>query len=372
MKFSIPQEKLTKLLQISSRAISSKPHLPILTCILLEVKNGAIKLQSTNLEVGITQIEKVNVEKQGKAAFPARVFLEFVSSLPPGKVDVETKEKGGFLELQRFKARIALGDPEEYPIVPTSDKKTDLVLDSKSFVKAASKVVIAAAVEGGRPVLTGVLFDLGGGMLKMVATDGYRLSFYQLSVDSKLSNKMIIPAKSLTEVLKIASEASDKRGKIEVIFAKDQNQIIFKVGEVEIVSRLIDGEFPDWGKIIPKEFQTKTVTNNEEFLKAVKIASIFARDSSNVVKCKVEKKSLVLSANTKEVGDNVSEVDSRVEGVGGEIAFNYRYLLDVLLALEGGEVGFEMIGPLNPGRFTAGNDNNQDFFHIVMPVRVQS
>jgi len=371
MKFFISQEKLTNYLSIITRAVAQKPHLPILSNVLIEVRKGILKLQATNLEIGITLEEEVKSQKDGKVAIPARVFSDFIASLPPGEILAEEKDGSFYLNLQKFNARISTGNAEEFPVVPTSSQKADLVFEKEEFARAVSKVIFAAAAEEGRPVLTGTLFDLDKNGLKMVATDGYRLSFYKLGLSSKLNFKIIIPAKSLAEVLKIATETTDKKGKIEVILAKDQNQIIFKVANAEIVSRLIEGEFPDWEKIIPKEFPTRVVMNREEFLKAIRITSIFARDASNIIKCQIGEKSIILSANTKEVGDNVSEIDGRIDGEGGEIAFNYRYLLDVLSAINSEGVSFEMIGPLNPGRFKAAKENAEDFFHIVMPVRVQ-
>jgi DNA polymerase-3 subunit beta len=369
MRFIINQEELSKTLQIITRSVSQKPHLPILSNILFETKKGKLILQATNLEIGTTIILKTEIEKEGKITVPAKIINEFVSSLPLGKISIEERDGSVNLISGKFQARISTIPPDEFPAVPTSEAKPDLELEAFNFQKALNQVIFAAAAEEGRPVLAGVLFDFSPDGLKMVATDGYRLSFRKIPFKSRLKSKIIVPARSLAEVAKVISEVSGKDEKIEILLAAEQNQIIFKISNVEVVSRLIEGEFPDWEKIVPKEFEIKTQVDREEFSKAIRITSVFARDSSNVIKLKIDPKSIIMSANTKEVGDNVSEVDAKVTGGEGEIAFNYRYLIDVLGVLEAKDVNFEIIGPLNPGIFKAEKD--QDFFHIIMPVRLQ-
>lgn len=370
MKFIISQSDFAKALQIIFRSVAQKPHLPILSNILLEANKNGIKMQATNLEIGTTIEVKTDVKKEGKLTIPAKIINEFVSSLPGGEITFEEKDNSVSLSLRKFQARISTTSTEEFPVVPTSNKEADISFEGEFLAKALDQVVFSAAAEEGRPVLSGVLFDLSGSKLKLVATDGYRLSYRELDTNSKLKFKVIIPAKSLFEVRRVISEIGPKE-KIQILLARDQNQVIFKIANVEIVSRLIEGEFPDWEKIIPKEFITKSTIDCDEFAKAIKVSSVFARDSSNVIKLKIEPKSIILSANTKEVGDNVSEIDGQTTGDGGEIAFNFRYLSDILSAVNTKEVIFEMAGPLSAGLFRPQDQKSKEFFHIIMPVRVQ-
>jgi DNA polymerase-3 subunit beta len=371
MEFIINQQDLSLILQIISRSVSQKPHLPILSNILFEAKNGVLKLQATNLEIGTTITLHNKIKKEGKITIPAKIINEFISSLPQGEILIEENENSVNLNSGKFQARISTTPPDEFPAVPTSQNQPDLKIDSTVFQKALDQVIFAAAAEEGRPVLAGVLFNFKNNELEMVATDGYRLSFKRIPQKSKIDSKIIIPAKSLVEVSKIISEVGAKDEKIDLILSREQNQIIFKISNIEIVSRLIEGEFPDWEKIVPHAFEIKSQIDREEFLKAVKITSVFARDSSSVIKLKIGGKSIILSANTKEVGDNISEVDAKTTGGEGEIAFNYRYLIDILGEMDSKEVNFNMIGPLNPGMFRD-EDKTGDFFHIIMPVRLQS
>ena len=242
------------------------------------------------------------------------------------------------------------------------------------------RVAPSAAQDEGRPVLTGVLCEFGKGTASMVATDGYRLSYQKVPFEGKLQAimKIVTPSKSLIEVVKIVSETSggdDDKRVVEILVADNLNQVNFKIGNVEFTSRLIEGEFPNWQKIIPGTFTSRARVTKEEFLKVIKVASIFARDSGNIVRLLLESggsngASLKIFAQNSQVGSNEAQTEIELTGKGGEIAFNYRYLLEMLSSVEAEEVDFEMIESLNPGRLTIPGD--KDYFHIVMPVRLQS
>ncbi|MDP3998362.1 MAG: DNA polymerase III subunit beta [bacterium] len=371
MKVSCLQENLNKGLSIVSRLVSSKTQLPVLNNILISTEKERLKLSATNLETGINLWIGAKVEKEGAISISSRALTELISSLPAGQINL-----GGEGEL----LRISCGSCEavlnglsakEFPPVPSASGEPLLSIPTDIFSESISQVALAAAQDEGRPALTGVKWFTESGNLNLVATDGYRLSLKKTSLkNASLDDGLIIPARALWEVAHIAQQEEKKeKGVVSLSVLPGENQVSFSMVNVEIATRLIEGEFPAFAKIIPQETATKVVVERETLLKATKVASIFARDSANIVKWTVGKGKLTLSANSPQVGENSSEMEARVEGEEGEIAFNFRFLLDFLGAVKSKEVVFEMSGPLSPGVFRPSDDDS--FLHIIMPVRVQ-
>ncbi|MBL7150435.1 DNA polymerase III subunit beta [Candidatus Microgenomates bacterium] len=369
MKLTVLQENLNKAISNVERFVSSKAQLPVLANVCLKAEKGRLCLQATNLETGITLWLGAKIEKEGAITVPARIFSEFISSLPKEKVKLELKDKLLAVSCGSFSASFTGIAADEFPPLSSSeDKKPDLVFPFSSFLPAIEKVSFAAARDEGRPVLTGVKFEPRGEKLILAATDGYRLSVKELKKSEiKISSPLIIPARSLLEILKIVGESEEEN--IGLNFTEKGNQIVFSLPNVEIVTRLIEGEFPEYQKIIPASLSTKVVLEKENFLKALKTAAIFARDSANIVRLKIEKNALVISANSPQVGENRTGVEAKVEGKEDQIAFNCRFLLEFLGKIEEEEIVFEMSGALNPGVFKTPQDSS--YLHIIMPVRVQ-
>lgn len=377
MKLTILQEDLNKALTTVSRSVSSKSTLPILTNILLETEEGRLKLSATNLEVGINCWLGVKIDQEGSITIPARILNELIASLPAAKIDLETKESTLFLSTNNFKINVAGLDSAEFPKVPVFPKNPMAVFLKDDLTKGLSQVVIAAAQDEGRPVLTGVLFTSQNKGLTMAATDGYRLSLKKINVQEidKTVEKLIIPGKTLQEVIRIAQEAADDKGQgIKLGLTTEKSQAVFSFPNIDFSSRLIEGEFPDYQKIIPQSSTTKVIFGKEEFSRAIKTASIIAREQANIVKLVIDPVSsngkMMITAETAQVGANESEIEAKTEGEKLEIAFNYRFLLDFLNVVEGDEIIFEAGGPLAPGVFKPTGDDS--FLHIIMPVRIQS
>lgn len=368
MKLTILQENLSKGIAQAERFISAKTQLLVLTNIYLKAEREKLKIQATNLETGITLWLKAKIENQGEITVPARVFSEFLNSLPKEKVKLELEGKKLHLSSGSFSASFTGVAADEFPPLPTLvEKKPEITFPASVFFPALSKVSFAAARDEGRPVLTGVLFKPEGEKLTLAATDGYRLSVKVFKKSKlKLASSLIIPARSLLEALRIVGEGEEEVG---LSFTEKKNQAIFSLPEVEIVTRLIEGEFPEYQKIIPGSFTTRVVLEKESFLKALKMAAIFARDSANIVRLQIEKQALTISANSPQVGENQTRVEAGVEGEEQKIAFNVRFLLEFLGNIDEEEVVFEMSGALNPGLFKTPKDPL--FLHVIMPVRVQ-
>lgn len=373
MKFKIPQEEFSKQLLAVNKSLQAKANLPILANILISASKGKVEILSTDLETATRVSVSVDVEVEGRTTVPGRVILEFVSQVPSGDIVVEKLSEEVKVSSGRYSARFSTMPTEDFPAIPKIESGKAITVSGIDFARAISKVVFSAASDDGRPALSGVLFDVGKQTLSMVATDGYRLGYQQVAVSGDFNNKIIVPAKALFEVAKIISESGVEDIGIKVMVSDALNQANFEIGNVVFTSRLIEGEFPVWQKIIPATFTSKAKIPRDEFIRLVKVAAIFARDSGNIIKLKFESgksNQLTISANNNQVGSNEASCEVEMTGPGGEIAFNFRYLLEALGSIEGEDIFFEMIESLNPGRITI--PEKDDYFHIVMPVRLQS
>jgi DNA polymerase-3 subunit beta len=374
MKVITLQENLNKGLSLVSRVVSSKAQLPILSNILLATDKGRLKLSATNLETGINYWLGAKIEKEGAISVPAKTLTEFVSLLPPEKVQLEVKDSTLNIISGSYSANLVGLPASEFPVVPSLKEEKTFSFSPEELLKGISQTIFAASQDEGRPVLTGVLFQLKDEDLILVATDGYRLSFRKMRAGKNLKEVkefqrgLIIPARVLGELEKIIG-GSQQKEEISLAITSSSNQIIFVTPEAEIVSRLIEGSFPEFEKIIPEKWTTKVVLERESFLRAVRTASIFARESANIVKFKIQNSKFKISANAPQVGDNLIELEAKQEGEENSIAFNSRFILDFLNSTQANEISFEMTTPLNPGIFRPVGDSS--YFHIIMPVRVQ-
>jgi DNA polymerase-3 subunit beta len=373
MKLSVLQENLAKGLATASHSVASRVQLPVLSNVLLTTDRGRLKLSATDLETGINYWLGAKVSREGTISIPAKVLTEFVASLPVEKVELETKENSLLISCGNYQAEFNGLAATEFPRIPSVKGKPDLTFAASDLIEAINQVALAAAQDEGRPVLTGVLFLVKGKHLILAATDGYRLSLKKLPttkgiIESKeLKKGLIIPARTLIELARTAGEGEKEN--IGLTITKEANQAIFSTPDIEIVSRLIEGKYPDFEKIIPEKGKTNVAIDVAELTRAVRVAAIFAREAANVVRFKIDKKGIEITANTAQVGRNVARVEAKVNGPESKIAFNSRYLLDLLGIINSEQINLEMSGALKPGVFTCTVD--QSFLHIIMPVRVQ-
>lgn len=379
MKFLVSQSDFYKALNLAGKSLLVRPNLPVLANVLIKAGKDKLEVISTNLETATRVGLNCRVELEGQTTVNGKTLLEFVGQLPEGELTVEKLGEEIVVGSSGFKARMAIIAPEEFPAIPQVTKGTKIELSGKEFVKSVSRVAFAAAMDEGRPILTGVLCDFGKGSVKFVATDGYRLSFDQMDANAETGMKVVVPARALLEAAKIIVEVDQSEGaKFTWKISENLNQVNFSIGSVEFTSRLIEGEYPGWQKVIPAVFPTKASVTKEDFVKLVKVASIFAKDAGSIVKVRVEPDSkrpgrgvIKVGAQASEVGssDGLYEID--LNGPGGEIAFNYKYLIEALSVIGEETVTFEMVENLNPGKISGGGSKDR-FFHIIMPVRLQS
>lgn len=399
MKFVISQADFSRVLTVGSKSLLARANLPILSNILIEAAAKKLTVLSTDLETAAQVSLDCKVASEGKTTVIGKTLLEYVCALPGGVIEVEKLGEELLVSTKGYSARFATMSAEEFPAIPRIEKGISFEVGATELARSINRVAFCAAQDEGRPILTGVLCDVGKGKIGVVATDGYRLSFDEVKIlagEGMTVFKVIVPAKAMLEVARIIAEAGNSlddgtegADAVRVTVTAALNQINFKFGDggkgaqVEFISRLIEGEFPNWQKIIPASFSTKAEVSRQELTKLIRISSIFARESGNIIKFKLSQQASGSSAGAKasalfsvtaqgsQVGSADVSCEVQMTGGGGEIAFNFRYVLEILSAMEVEKVTFEMNESLNPGKIT-GEDARDPFFHIIMPVRLQA
>lgn len=376
VKVSCLQENLNRGLAVVGRAVATRTTLPITNNVLLATENGRLKLAATNLEVAIVHWIGAQVEEEGAITVPARVLTEFVNSLPNDRVELMTAEESRSLEMKcaRFEARLSGMDADDFPPIPEVTEGIQAKLEPERLRQTVSRVVFAAATEDSRPVLTGVNTEISESTMVLAAADGFRLSVDKAPLLEEVGEAVtvIVPARALGEVSRLIGESKDP---IVITVNQGKSQILFEMDDVRLVSQLVQGSFPNYSQLIPQERTTTTTVDVEDFLRATRAASIFARDASGIVRLQSapvdgeSKGSLLVSARAEEVGDDQGEIDAEVEGPDSKIAFNSKYLTDVLAVVAKGKVTLETNSPSSPGLIRPVDDS--EFIHVVMPMFVQ-
>lgn len=366
MKLSCTQENLAKGLGIVGRSVGTRTALPVLNNILIQTEKGRLKLSATDLEIGIHTWIGAKVDAEGAITVPARLLVDFVNTNTDKNINLQLKETTLHLESEHYKANIKGIEAAEFPLIPEVKKAQEIEIPAADFALAISRTIIAAALDESRPVLAGVyIYSSSDGQLKIVATDSYRLAEQTIKLTKKISDQIafIIPQRTMSELARIIDENTQN-----IKIFPGENQVEFQIDETVLVSRLIEGAFPDYGQIIPKEFKTKVKLATSEFANAIKMASLFAKESANNIKLKITDAKIEILAVSPHVGDNVSEVSGKVSGNNLEIAFNAKFILDVLPALNAEETVLEFSTNISPGLIKSEKDEN--YLYVIMPLRV--
>jgi DNA polymerase-3 subunit beta len=376
MKVTCLQENLARGLGIVGRAVAVRSTLPITANVLIATDHGRIKLAATNLDIALSCWIGGQIEDEGSITVPSRLLSDFVNSLPSEKIELTLSPRSKQLKVKcaRNEATIGGMDADDFPPIPAVDDGATLEIDPKVLRDAITQVVFSAATDDSRPVLTGVDLVVEGDTLTLAAADGFRLAVRTLSLKTKVAEKqqVIVPAKALSELNRLLQDQDDA---VAMTFNANRTQVLFKLKDVELVAQLIQGTFPDYSRLIPKEWSSRAVVEVRDFLQETKIASIFARDGSGIVRITFQAGEdgtpgkMTVSARAEEIGDNQGELDAAVEGEPSKIAFNGRYLQDVLQVLDGGRVALETTGPSQPGVIRP--IDNDNYVHVVMPMFVQ-
>ncbi len=376
MKLSCLQENLSKGLGIIGRAVATRTTLPITNNVLLSTEESRLKLVATNLKIAITSWIGANVEEEGEITVPARLLTDFINSLPNDKVDINLNTSSRSVEFRtaHSKSNINGVDAGEFPPIPTIGDGAVAKIKASDLREGINKVAFAAATEDTRLVLTGVYFLAEVSDLTMAAADGFRLAVYKTTLLEPLAEKIeiIIPSVTFAELNRLLAEQEEP---VEMQVASSLNQILFRIKNVEILSQVIPGTFPKYSQLIPVSWSTRTVISVPDFLRATKAASIFARDGSGIVKIHcisggdIKAGSVTVSARAEEIGDHQTEFDAVSVGEEAKIAFNGKYLTDVLGVLKEGQVALETSSPTSAAVLRPIGSEN--YLHVIMPMFVQ-
>jgi len=378
MNVSVMQENLARGLQTVSRAVSSRATLPVLANVLLKTQDAGLKLTATNLEIGISSWVPGKVEGEGEITVPAKLITDLVASLPNQRIDLELSAKDRTLKLTCGGSRASIKgiEADEFPVVAAIGEAPTTAVAARALREALSEVVFAAASDESRPILTGVLTRFAGDTVTLAAADNYRIAVRTLAVARPVGAELtiVVPARSLAELIRILPDSDDE---IEITVTPNRSQVLFHVEGTDLVSRLIEGQFPNYEPVVPKRdaWTARAVVDREAFLAGTRRASIFARDSANIVKVEVggdgsDGSGIAITAHAADVGDNADSLEAAVEGSPTTIAFNARYLIDVLANLGSDEAALELSGPLAPG--VVRGVGKDDYVHVIMPVRTAS
>ena len=362
MKVTVTQENLNKALGVVSRVASNKTSLPVLNNILLRTDSNRLLLAPTNLEVAITEYIGAKVTSEGAITIPARLLSEFIANLPKGNVDLKVDGTKLHISSDKYVSTINGMAADEFPALPEIKSAHTLTIATNLLKTAISQTILTASSDDTRPVLTGVLCHVHDGSLYFAATDGYRLAERRL-VASKEDIRALIPASTLADVSRVIPEDCD-----EVVILIDESQVRFRMNDIEVTSRLIEGNFPDYRQLIPKETEIHAELSRTEFTRVTKIASLFARESGGSVTVTTDagKQLLAIHSIASQLGENTSEASAEVDS-DGAVTLNSRYLIEALGCFDQEKIKFGFSGKLAP--CVLSDVDGGDYQHIVMPLR---
>ena len=374
MKISSLQENLKSGLFIVGHIAGKNINLPILNNILIEAKNGNIKLISTDLEIGITSMVRGKIEEDGVFTVESKILNDYISLLPNQKIDIIKKDNKLKTESNNYKTNIKGQEAEDYPLIPQVEKNEYYKIKINDFKQALSQVVFAVSTSETRIELGGVLFSFNDKNLTLAATDSFRLAEKQIEIktNTKEEKNIIIPAKTLQEVLRILSSLKNENlseNENELILYVSDNQVLFVMGTTELVSRLIEGQYPDYKQIMPSTSKTSAVISKSELSRAVKAASLFSKSGVNDVNLDfpMGKNKIVITSASGQSGENITELDASVKGEDNGIVVNFKYLLDGISNIEGDNIIIQIVDGDTPCLLKG--ENNGQYSYIVMPIK---
>jgi len=362
MKLQVTQENLNRALNSVARVANSRGTLPILSNVLIKTSNNRLSLSATNLDIAITHYIGAKVADEGSITVPARLMQDFVGSLPEGVIQLLLEETKLHVTTDQYNSVVNGIVADDFPVMPAISDGKSWTVSSSVLKKGLQQVVFAASSDETRPVLTGVLLQSLEGKLYMAATDSYRLAEKKLGAN-KEEVQLLIPASALQDLLRVLGDNDD-----EVQVTHNDVQILFQVGDVELVTRLVEGKYPDYRKLIPESFETSATLKRADFVNVTKVSSLFARESAGSVTIELDEENQKLSIRSvaSQLGENTASAGAKIKGTGS-ITVNSRYLLDGLNALNGDEIEFGFNGKLEPTLLR--DPANTDYQHVIMPLK---
>jgi DNA polymerase-3 subunit beta len=374
MKLISVQENLKKGLSIVSHGTGKNINLPILNNILIKAHKNSVELISTNLEIGIIHKLRGKVEEEGEFTVDAKIITDYVNLLPSENVEIEDINDELKIECENYKTKIRGESAKEFPLIPTVDQSNYYSCGVSDLKKALNSVVFAVSNSENRIELSGVLFDFNDNRLIMVATDSYRLAERYVNIKASgdfVDQKLIVPARTVQELLRILSSynsedlAFEQNGAVRISIS--DNQILFTIDSVDLVSRLINGQYPDYKQIIPDKNKTEVVVNKSDLLRAVKAAAIFSKIGINDINLEFKNSKIIISASSGQSGESRVDLDAEITGIDNEVAINYRYLIDGLNNIDSEKVKMKMVSGNTPCIITS--EKEDSYLYVVMPIR---
>lgn len=362
MKLQVTQQNLAKALNTVARVANSRNTLPILSNVLLKTENNRLSIAATNLDIGITHFIGSKISQGGAITVPARLMQDFVGSLPDSVLNLELTDNKLHINNDQYQSTINGIVADDFPVMPAIKEGISWKSPAADFKKALSRVVFAASADDARPVLNGVYFHSAAGQAVVVATDSYRLAEDKLGKSAKAIN-FLLPFTAAQDLLRIIGDTEK-----EVVATHDDQQVLFQVGDVQLVARLIEGNYPDYRKLIPAKFSTVAKLARADLLNIAKVSALFARESAGSITIKADKDAGAVSINAiaSQLGENTAKADAKVAG-GGEVTLNSRYLIEALNAFSAEQIEFCFNGKLEPCVLRAASEPN--YTHLIMPLR---
>ncbi|MBT4349612.1 DNA polymerase III subunit beta [bacterium] len=363
MHLSCTQENLNKGLGLVSHIANKNSNLPILNNVLLKAGKNGLTLVTTDLEIGIKVFVRSKVEEEGSFTVAAKLLNEFIGLLPRENINIALKEDNLYIKSQNHKTNIKGLEAEDFPLIPEIEKENEVELSITEFKTALSQTVFAASLDGSRAEINAVNFCFSKDELIMAATDSYRLAEKRLSINNSQEKSLIIPLKTIQELLRILNDQAEQ--KLKLYF--NENQIMFVFDGVELISRVVEGKYPDYQQIIPSDFSTTAKCETNKLIPAIKSAALFCKQGINDVRLSFAKNEIVIASASSAVGENVIKVPAEVTGDENDIVFNFRYLLDGLSNIGKQEVVFNINNNASPGLLQG--KNNKNYLYLIMPIR---
>lgn len=362
MKLQVTQSNLSRALNTVARIANNRGALPVLANILLKTENNRLKIAATNLDIAISQFVGSKVEAEGSITVPARLTQEFVNNLPDGVVNLELDGNKLHISTEKYNSSINGIVADDFPVMPAVSAKGEWKIPAAELKKALSKTVFAASNDDARPILTGVYFNTKEGRVSVAATDSYRLAEAQLA-QSKNPVDFLLPANAAAELLRVINEEGE-----EVSVNHDEQQVQFTCGEVTLVARLIEGNYPDYQKLVPAKFSTVAKLSRGEFMNIAKVSALFAREAAGSITINVSKDDAQVSINAvaSQLGENTASAAAKVSA-NGEVTLNSRYLIEALSVFDADDIEFCFNGKLEPCVLRSPSES--DYLHLIMPLR---
>lgn len=364
MKVTLITKDFSKVLSVSSRFVANRANLPILGNIILKAEKTKLQIKATDLEVSLCATLGAKVEEDGEIALPSKTFTEIISNLGSENVLLDSNQEIVTVSGEGFTSKVNALNTSDYPKLTTELSESALHVQTRVFVPALNKVLFSTSTDEARPQLTGVLFLFRKNEMILVATDGFRLSQKKCNVETSLEDQqIIIPRRVLSEIPRLATSAE-----VLLELKPEEKEVVFGLPNMVMGSRLIEGEFPNYERIMPKATKVTVNVSKEELTRAVKLASIFARDNANTIQLSIQESELVVSAESNRSGQEQLSIPAKVEGEQMNLSFNYRYIEELLAVIGGESVEIKANDALTACLFLDPKDAS--FLHLIMPVRV--